>query len=390
MRIRSLAGVVLAVALCAIGVLAQAWTALGPWATAVSPTEAVVTWKAPEPTTGRVEYAPAEAGPPWDWLVEPVNAPAGEPVAPVASVRLGSLSPGTRYAYRVVLASGEDSPVAFFSTPPTASGRFVFLVWGDTQRHFDDGRTRWAAERMAEEGAAFVVHVGDLVESPVEPEWRHFLTSGGDLLRSTGFYPVLGNHERNHSTYYELFSLPAGGGRGKEQWWSLRWGDVLLVGLDSNLTYLKFTGLRDQTDWLSATLAEEARYKFVFFHHPLYSSDAMYGGDEGLAKLWAPLFQEHAVTAVFSGHAHNYEHVIRDGVHYFVTGGGGARFYPLSPGRTEGSVYGVENVLHYLRVEVGADGVTVQMIPVARQDGSALVPVDRAPLEVVELGGGGQ
>ncbi len=59
MRIRSLAGVVLAVVLCSIGVLAQA-CALGP----------------------------------------------------VASVRLGSLSPGTPYAYRVALASGAEIPVA--------------------------------------------------------------------------------------------------------------------------------------------------------------------------------------------------------------------------------------------------------------------------------------
>lgn len=277
--------------------------------------------------------------------------------------------------------------MAFFATPPTASGPFVFLVYGDTRTHYD--RHRLVAERMSqEEGAAFVVHVGDLVESPSDLEWGEFLDSGADLLHSTGFYPVLGNHERNHSTYYDLFSLPPGGGRGKEQWWSLRWGDVLLVGLDSNLVYLKFTGLRDQTDWLSATLAEEAQYKFVFFHHPLYSSDAMYGGDEGLAKLWAPLFREYAVTAVFVGHAHNYEHIVRDGVHYFVTGGGGAPLAPLSPVRVEGSAFGVDFVLHYLRVAVGEDGVTVQMIPVARQDGNALVPLDEAPLEVVELGGG--
>ncbi|MFH1609622.1 MAG: metallophosphoesterase family protein [Candidatus Bipolaricaulota bacterium] len=381
--------VAITLVLLAVGGFAQTWTALGPWATAVSPTEAVVTWKAPEPTTGRVKYAPAEAGPPWDWLVEPVNGSTGEPVATVASVRLVSLSPGTRYAYRVVLASGEESPAAFFSTPPTASGPFVFLVYGDTRTHYDHHRL--VAEQMSqEEDAAFVVHLGDLVESPSDLEWGQFLDSGADLFRSTGFYPVLGNHERNHSTYYELFSLPPGGGRGKEQWWSLRWGDVLLVGLDSNLTYLKFTGLRDQTDWLSATLAAEARYKFVFFHHPLYSSDEHYGGDEGLAKLWAPILREHNVAVVFVGHAHNYEHIVRDGVHYFVTGGGGAPLAPLSPVRVEGSVFGVDFVLHYLRVEVGEGGVTVRMIPVAREESGGLVPLDGVPLEMVELGGGGQ
>jgi hypothetical protein len=32
---------------------------------------------------------------------------------------------------------------------------------------------------------------------------------------------------------------------------------------------------------------------------------------------------------MFSGHVHNYEHQEHNGVTYFVTGGGGARPYPI-------------------------------------------------------------
>jgi hypothetical protein len=202
----------------------------------------------------------------------------------------------------------------------------------------------------------------------------------------------LGNHERNHRSYYELFVLPQGGGREEEQWWSIRWGDVLLIGLDSNLAYLKFTGLREETDWLKSVLAQEARYKFVFFHHPLWSSDAYYGGDEGLAALWHPLLLEYGVTAVFTGHAHNYEHIIRDGVHYIVTGGGGAPLSPLFSDRTPGSVLGVDFVLHYVRVLVDEDEVWVEMVPVAAvgADGTINVlpdvPWERFPLSQQDEG----
>ncbi|MCR4392301.1 MAG: metallophosphoesterase family protein [Candidatus Acetothermia bacterium] len=382
MAVRGAGVLLLAVALWATG---QPWPALGPWVAAVGPTEAVVSWQAAEPGMGTVWYAEASAYPAGALSVA-VEAPTA-----LQHVRLSGLAPGVRYVYRVVLPSGAESPVASFTTPPERFQPFTFLVYGDSRTHYD--RHQLVAERMAAEEAAFVVHVGDLVESPTPLEWEKFFTSGTPLFQATSFYPVLGNHERNHASYYDLFPLPAGGGRAGKQWWSLRWGDVLLVGLDSNLVYLKFTGLREQTDWLREVLAQDARYKFVFLHHPLYSSDLFYRSDENLAKLWAPIFREHGVTAVFAGHCHNYEHVVREGVHYFVTGGGGAPLAPLSPIRVEGSVFAADFVLHYVRVEVGEAGVTVKMIPVAREQktetGTELVLLSGVPLEVVELGGDG-
>ena len=41
-----------------------------------------------------------------------------------------------------------------------------------------------------------------------------------------------------------------------------------------------------------------------------------------------PLFERYKVHAVFCGHGHNYQHHLKNGVHYIVTGGGGAPLYP--------------------------------------------------------------
>src|SRR5262249_1765974 len=42
---------------------------------------------------------------------------------------------------------------------------------------------------------------------------------------------------------------------------------------------------------------------------------------------WVELFERHRVRAVFAGHDHAYERMERNGVRYFVSGGGGAPLY---------------------------------------------------------------
>jgi len=357
----------------------QPWTELGPWSSPLSAAEVAISWQAKGPALGIVRYG---ASADWQKTGElPYSVATPEP-AKLAHVTISGLIPGTRYAYRVKLGA-EVSPISYFSTPPEKFQPFTFLVYGDTRTNYD--RHAMVAERMAKESAEFVVHVGDLIESPTQAEWHAFLKSGEPLLRAMSFLCVIGNHERNSRTYYDLFTLPQGGGRADKEWWALFWGDVLLVGLDSNLGYLKFTGLKEQMDWLKELLSQEARYKFVFFHHPLFSSDPYYGGNESLAKLWHRVFLEAGVTAVFCGHCHNYEHLVRDGLHYFVTGGGGAPLSPLSDTRSEGSVLGIENVLHYLRVSVSEGKVVVEMVPVAEVQAGEVTVLSGAPMETTEL-----
>lgn len=355
------------------------WTELGPWASPLSPAEVAISWQTESPALGIVRYGPSAD---YQKTGELPHSRAMSEPAELSHVTLSGLIPGTRYAYRVKLEA-EVSPTCYFFTPPEEFRPFTFLVYGDTRTNYN--LHVMVAERMAKEAAEFVVHVGDLIESPSQAEWRAFFGSGGPLLGAMSFLCVLGNHERNSRTYYDLFTLPQGGGRAGEEWWALRWGDVLLVGLDSNLTYLKFTGLKEQMDWLKGVLSQDARYKFVFFHHPLFSSDPYYRGNESLAKLWHPVFLKAGVTAVFCGHCHNYEHLVRDGLHYFVTGGGGAPLSPLSDTRSEGSVLGIENVLHYLRVSVSEEKAVVEMVPVAEVHAGEVTVLPGAPMETTEL-----
>jgi len=43
-----------------------------------------------------------------------------------------------------------------------------------------------------------------------------------------------------------------------------------------------------------------------------------------------PLFEQMHVTAALFGHDHNYQHYLKNGIHYVVSGGGGAPLYDVN------------------------------------------------------------
>ena len=308
-------------------------------------------------------------------------------------VELGGLEPNTAYSYEVILEGGVESPVGTFWTSSADLDHFVFTVYGDTRTYPE--RHRMVVEAMAAEGPRFVVHTGDLVENGgVEDQWdSRFFWATAPLIKDAPYLTVPGNHENNAPEYYQAFALPRGGGDYGEEWWSMDYGVVHLVGLDTNALTLPngFGRMIKQINWLKRDLAAArergAKFIFVFFHHPLFSSSAgYYPGNEGLRAVWHPIFVRYGVTAVFSGHCHSYERLTEDGVTYIVTGGGGA---PLGGFRSEpvpGSVRRLA-VLHYIRVTIEGNRARLEMIPVARVAGEEILPMEHRPWDSLEIEG---
>ena len=84
----------------------------------------------------------------------------------------------------------------------------------------------------------------------------------------------------------------------------------------------------EQLKWLQNDLAlhHNARLTFVFLHKPFWQGKRF---DQDATKHWFkrvhPILAKHRVTAVFAGHVHGYvKFPPVDGVHYYITGGGGA------------------------------------------------------------------
>lgn len=226
---------------------------------------------------------------------------------------------------------------------------------GDSGRRLDATAAAMAA--IGNDGRPYdgVLLLGDNVYPDGDPaELPHtvfvpfapVLDGGADLLA------ILGNHDvRDGNGPAQMAALGMPG-----RWWSREYagGEVLIVGLDSNLV-----GDPDQRAWLDATLRDSsARWKIVAVHHPPYSAGYQ-GSSLDVRQAFSPLFAEHGVQLVLSGHDHDYQRSIPiDGVTYVVSGAGSGTRRTGEAGFTAVSF----SWHHYLDIAVFADRLVLRAV----------------------------
>jgi len=88
---------------------------------------------------------------------------------------------------------------------------------------------------------------------------------------------------------------------------------------------------KEQTLWLEDDLkgAQRADFRFLFAHHPPMTAVKRRQGENPHMTALEALFEKYRLSAGFFGHDHNYQHYLQNGVHYFITGGGGAPLYDV-------------------------------------------------------------
>ncbi len=199
---------------------------------------------------------------------------------------------------------------------------------------------------------AFVVDTGDLVMEGEDPrEWARLLAT---LPAETPYLAVRGNHDVGGFYDNELAPGPVYG---------RRVGPVWLVGFDTEGVHDH--DVRARIGELDATLgADDAPWKIVVMHRPVWSSGPHGGDERGLNAALVPVLDRHHVAVVFSGHDHHYERFCAslgvdrrcapEGTVYVVTGGAGTFTnhwaFGAEPGRRAFS-----GSRHFVEVEV-ADG----------------------------------
>jgi len=345
----------------------------GPYSGSPSDNSVAISWRSSDPLPARIEYdrlAEYETSNTFGGVLE---MPPGEFDEPeTVHVTLEFLEPDTEYVYRVVLETTEGefaSPLGRFVTEPSLGRTVKFAILADSQWQWDgENRLESVGDAIAADETPFdfILHAGDIVESPASPNWDHWFAAFNGMLLKAPFIPVLGNHERNHRSYYDSFVLPPGAGKRDERWWALHWGDVVVVGLDTNVR--QAADIMEQQEWARLHLSGPEPHKFVMFHHPVFSSDAFHGSGYSYDVIYHPIFVENNVDIVINGHAHNYERIQRDGVTYLVVGGGGAVPRELEDSLVEGSIVATEGYNFYLRVAASLDGITVETVSVATAD----------------------
>jgi tartrate-resistant acid phosphatase type 5 len=170
------------------------------------------------------------------------------------------------------------------------------------------------------------------------------------------FFPTLGNHDwlaKNAQPYLDYFTLP-----GNERYYEFALGplDFFALDADSHEPDGVSAGSK-QASWLKDRLAASVSpWKIVYFHQAPYSS-----GPHGPTDYMQWPFREWGASVVLSGHDHDYERLLVDGLTYFVNGlGGGAIYsfnaiYPGSQARYNGD-YGA------MLVEADSQQMTFQFI----------------------------
>ncbi|MHC5215504.1 fibronectin type III domain-containing protein [Enterococcus sp. LJL128] len=244
----------------------------------------------------------------------------------VNKVQLIGLTPGTKYEYRLRnyytnpktgSVTTYYSDVFSFKTENQKAEPFTFIHLADSQSSLDGyapyfGNTLNKALGMYPE-APFIIHTGDMVETPNEANFTSFFNAAGNTFASTAFLPVLGNHEGSSSSnevfYQNTFSVDNVNGFPLN--YSYVYGNALFFNLNSNHDSDK--ELDKQIEWMKKEVAEKGQDKFIVvaFHKSPYggkwtSSSSGSLSSKNIKKKLVPVMEDLGVNLVLSGHDHNY------------------------------------------------------------------------------------
>lgn len=307
----------------------------GPWLNAPSAGTVTVSWSTTEASSSRVELTP-EGGQaqvvegivflPVPTTPDPVVA-GTIPTDYQHEVVLDGLVPGQSYTYRI-LSAADPKPQGTFTGPPERGDDFSFFLFGDTRsNHADhtDVITSMVALVEREGPVAFVVHTGDMVSTGgTIGHWDTFFEIEAPLISRSPILPVFGNHEAflGRTVYESLFAIPPSSTSPSVRWYSVDMGDIHIATIDPYAMEME-----PHLDWLEEDLASStAKFKILAVHAPLFTF-SNHPPAFALRDALLPILQASDVHLVVSGHNHLYERFFGHGIHFVVSGGGGAPLY---------------------------------------------------------------
>lgn len=295
----------------------------------------------PKPSTPSYLLPPVTFTPPPTASPTPSLTPEAEPTSPSHTSTVVPSATASQPPATLTDSSYVATPIPLGSEELKD---FVFVVSGDNRG--GDEVYLEILRRVEEDGAAFFVNTGDLVNYGTAREFEHF----SDMMSgfTVPFFPVPGNHDSPDGLldeFLEYSGAPA-------EHYSFDYGQGHFVVVDSHLGSLR----NSEIDWLEADLSSTGQpLKVVFLHHPPFDPDGtdhiMLHGNEKFMTL----VEEYGVSYVFAGHIHAYVEGLRNGVRYIITGGGGAQLY----------FAGHPNAFyHYVRVTVSGTNVFTELVKI--------------------------
>ena len=271
------------------------------------------------------------------------------------------LEPSTEYIYRLGDGFGNWSETYQFHTRETDA--YNFLLMGDPQigasgnLAADIAGWNETLEKAMDKYpmTSFIQSAGDQVESRnSEEEYEAYFEP--DVLKRVPTATTIGNHD--NTIFYEYhFNVPnqnaalgnydSSGGN-----YYFTYGDALFINLNSNQTNGE-EHVRFMEETIDATADQDFKWKFVVFHHSIYSAAVHSTSDHvmGLREQLVPTIDRLEIDAVLMGHDHSYvrthqmkgfkplkNHMVRDGAlinpegTIYLTGNSasGSKFYGMN------------------------------------------------------------
>ncbi len=398
-------GAFAALALACVSSVAQT-IRVGPVLQDAEPASIAVMWETTAAFTGFVDYGPTAAL----GLTAVSQRVASVNGAVIHHAQLTGLQADTVYYYRVRSGSAQ-SDLARFRTPPTPASEksFRFMAYSDMQgngshprKHTEivnEGMIGFVTQELGpnlHDEVAFVIVPGDLVsQGSVYDQWKdQFFDEAANLTRFVPYYPVPGNHEQDSAWFFRYFQLPRNGTPGfEEHWWYKDYGNLRIIGCDSNTAYRN----QQQLDWLDMVLADAAgkeHIDFVFaqMHHPHLSELWTPGNTDYTREIVERLERFSTDTgkpsAHFFGHTHGYERgQSRDHTHLWVNvsaGEGGIDYWGITPPEDYAEIQKSFPDWGFVLIEITAgDNPTLRLRRVSR--GNEVEPKDNEVMDDITI-----
>lgn len=310
--------------------------------------------------------------------------------------KISGLTPGTKYFYEVI---GDVTGTGSFRTAPKDEEESVILWgYGDSQNEAEIA-TKIQENIIREyrknpEQQTICLRLGDWTNSsPIlqgeetEANWRDFhFKNHEEFLSEMPMVGPKGNHEMSGILFKKYYPFPYIEDirelKNGSFYWSFDYGPVHFVVLDvseddaTEFNYKDFLGYNkrpvsysNQTEWLDEDLSETDKFwKIVLVYSPGWSAQVgHHKNNDYIQKKLNPIFQDHGVTWVLSGHIHYFAHAQAPGdrgiraVNYITSGGGGSNLVNIRNGGETPFEYKVEDpiyngnpksVYHYFKIHI--------------------------------------
>lgn len=328
----------------------------------------VVRWETPTTEDGKVLYG----------LTSSYGSEVSQSGSAVDhALTLTGLVKDSFYHYRAISGSDTSQDAVFLSNV-TGDRPFRFVAYGD---HRSDSASHQSVVNgiLAQSPLpGFAVDNGDLTYNGSASTYQTFFNIERNLWSQVPTFPSPGNHDVNNITnWMRYLALP-----NNERWYTFHYGNSAFHCID---VYSSYTPGSTQYNWLVSEFQADSanpaiRLIFVFFHEPPYTTNTGHSSNTDVRQYLCPLFEHYHVAIAFQGHVHCYEHALVNGVHYIITGGGGAPLYTGWNPPQPWDIYR-EATLEFVLLDVNGDTIRMHAM---RPDGTVFDSMTLGPAGMQE------